>query len=74
MRLVPRGKHPNVKEVFLSVSKETFDIIQSDTHNFFGDLTRLRFSEFRFNQGLKSSFFQFQIPEGVDILQMDNPQ
>lgn len=74
LRLVPRGKHPNVKEVFLSVSKETFDIVQSDTHNFFGDLTRLRFSEFRFNQGLKSSFFQFQIPEGVDMLQMDNPQ
>jgi outer membrane lipoprotein carrier protein len=74
LRLVPKGKQPNVKEVFLSVSKETFDIVQSDTHNFFGDLTRLRFSDFRFNQGLKSSFFQFLIPEGVDVLEMDNPQ
>ena len=73
LRLAPQQDHMNVQEIFLTLSKKTFDIVQSDTINAFGDRTKLRFSHFTFNQGLAPSLFQFEIPKGTDVLQLDQP-
>jgi outer membrane lipoprotein carrier protein len=73
LRLVPHRGAVNVEEVFLTISRKTYDIIQSDTLNAFGDKTRLGFSAFQVNQGLDMSLFRFEIPENVDVMQLDRP-
>ena len=73
IRLVPRQHQQNLAEVFLYVSKTTFDIHKSIIFNAFGDQTTIRFSGFKFDQGLDRSFFELKIPKGADVMQLDAP-
>lgn len=73
LRLVPEQGPANVKEVFLTISKKTYDIVQSDTYNAFGDKTRLGFSAFQVGRGLDESLFRLKIPKNTDVMQLDRP-
>lgn len=73
IRLVPRKRQQNLAEVFLFVSKTTFHIYKSIIFNAFGDQTTIRFSGFKFNQGLNRSFFELKIPKGADVMTLDAP-
>ena len=74
LRLIPRKERPSLAELYLFISKETFDIVRSVTHSVFGDKTTLRFSGYRFNRGLDSSLFVFEIPDGAEVLQLEGDQ
>ena len=74
LRLVPRTERPSLAELYLFISKETFDIVKSVTCNPFGDKTTVRFDSCRFNRGLNSSLFMFQIPNGAEVLQLQGEQ
>jgi outer membrane lipoprotein carrier protein len=71
LKLLPKRSRPNLVQIDLSISKRTFDIVQSVTCNAFGDKTTIRFEGFRFNQGLDASLFRFKIPKDADVLQLD---
>ena len=71
LRLVPKKEQPNLAQVLLSISKTTFDIVQSVTYNAFGDKTSILFSQFKFNQELDLSLFAFEIPNDADVLQLE---
>jgi outer membrane lipoprotein carrier protein len=71
LKLLPKRSRPNLAQIDLSVSKRTFDIVQSVTCNAFGDKTIIRFESFRFNQGLDASLFRFKIPKDADVLQLE---
>jgi len=73
LRLFPRKSEPNLAEVFLFVSKTTFDIHKALVFNASGDQTTLRFSNFKFDRGLDRSLFEFKIPKGADVMQLDAP-
>lgn len=73
LRLFPRNSEPNLAEVFLFVSKTTFDIHKVLIFNASGDQTTLRFSGFKFDQGLDRSLFEFKIPKGADVMHLDAP-
>ncbi len=70
LRLVPRTERPSLTELYLSISRETFDIVQTVTCNAFGDRTTIRFDSYKFEQGLNSSLFVFQIPNGAEVLRL----
>ena len=70
LKLTPKKREPNLDKAFLSVSDKTFDIVESITYNTFGDETKILFSSLRFNLGLDPSLFEFKIPEGADVLQL----
>ena len=74
LKLVPRTERPSLAELYLFISKETFDIVKSVSYNAFRDRTTLRFDSYRFNRGLKSSFFVFDIPHGAEVLQLHGEQ
>ncbi len=74
LRLVPKRERPSLAELYLFVSKETFDIVQAVTYNAFGDKTTIRFDSYRFDQGLNSSLFVFEIPNGAEVLQLQGEQ
>lgn len=71
LKLVPVHKNVDLNEIYLTISKRTFDIVKIVTFNVFGDSTRIYLSRFDFNRVLDDSQFHFTPPEGVDVLQLN---
>ena len=74
LRLVPRTEQPHLTELYLFISRETFDITQTISSNPFGDKTTIRFHSYRFDQQLDPSLFVFKIPDGVEVLKLQEEQ
>jgi outer membrane lipoprotein-sorting protein len=55
----------------LMISKQTFNVLQVTTLNLYGDETRIDLINSAFGVDLDDSLFSFKIPEGVDVLQID---
>jgi outer membrane lipoprotein carrier protein len=70
LKLIPLEKTLDVSDIQVSISKNTFNIVRVATLNFYGDKTQIEFLNTRFKEGLDDSLFSFEIPEGVDVLKM----
>jgi outer membrane lipoprotein carrier protein len=73
LRLVPRKANPEMSEIILSVERKSFQINQVVTYNQYGDETRIVLSNYEFNINPDDDLFTFSIPEGVDVVHMDQP-
>ena len=62
-----------VSEIYLTVDRNRFEVVQIITHNIYKDETRIELSRLRFEQKLDSALFRFNIPDGVDVLQLEEP-
>ena len=71
LKLIPREKTMDISEIRLMVSKKTFSVLQVMTLNFYGDETRIDLINFAFGVDMDDSLFSFTIPQGVDVLQID---
>jgi outer membrane lipoprotein carrier protein len=71
LKLMPREKTLDISEIRLMVSKQTFNVLQVMTLNFYGDETRIDLINFAFGVDIDDSLFSFTIPQGVDVLQID---
>jgi outer membrane lipoprotein carrier protein len=67
----PREKTLDISEIRLMVSRQTFNVLQVMTLNFYGDETRIDLINFAFGVDMDDSLFSFTIPQGVDVLQID---
>lgn len=72
LRLIPKEQQSNVDELFLLVNKDTFLVIETYFHDFYGNLIRIKFKNTVINQGLPDSMFVFTVPEDVEV--MEPPQ
>ncbi len=71
IKLVPREKTFDLTAIFLSVSKTSFEVLEVTTVNIYGDETRIALKFPKFNLVLDNAMFNFTIPEGIEVLQMD---
>ena len=71
LKLVPIQKMVDISDIYLTVSKKTYEIEKIVTYNSFGDRTRIHLSHYDFNFKLDDAMFRFEIPKGVDVLQLD---
>ena len=71
LRLLPHQPEQELADIILSVDRRTYRIDQVITHNAYGDETRIVLSEYRFNIDPEEKLFDFKIPDGVDVIQMD---
>jgi outer membrane lipoprotein carrier protein len=71
LKLIPREKTLDITEIRLMISKQTFNVIQVITIDFYGDENRIDLVNFAFGVKLNDSLFSFKIPKGVDVLQID---
>ena len=71
LTLTPKVQKVDVSVIYLSISKTMYDIVQIATLNSYGDETRITFHDLRFNQGFDNNFFKFNIPDGMDVLRLD---
>ncbi len=72
LKLLPKEKKFDIAVIYLTVSKETFELVRIVTYNSYEDETRIEMSNFQFNQQLNDSLFTFIIPSGADILQIED--
>lgn len=70
LKLVPKKKQLDIAAIFLYVDSTVFEIKRVVTQNEYGDETRIDFSRLKFAP-LDASLFNFQIPAGAEVLQME---
>ncbi len=71
LKLIPREKTLDITEILLMVSKQTFNVVQVISVDLYGDQNRIDLLNFAFGVNLDDSLFSFSIPEGADVLQLD---
>ncbi len=69
--LVPHRKQPDLVRVELEISPEQFTIEAITTFNAYGDKTRIDLHQVTFHDALDDALFHFEIPQGVEIMQME---
>ena len=69
--LKPHEKTLDISEIRLMVSRQTFSVLQIMTLNFYEDETRIDLINFEFDMDMDDSRFSFTIPQGVDVVQID---
>jgi outer membrane lipoprotein carrier protein len=71
LKLLPLQPTQELSDIILSVAKRTYQIDQVVTHNAYGDETRIVLMDYRFDIEPEEGLFGFTIPEGTDVVQMD---
>lgn len=73
LELRPLNPTAELVDIFLSVAKVTFQVDQVITHNAYGDETRIVLGNYRFNLDPDEGLFNFDIPRGIDVIELDQP-
>jgi outer membrane lipoprotein carrier protein len=71
LKLLPREKTYDITDIYLWISKTTFDVVKILTYNSYGDETRIVFTDIQLKEKLDDSLFNFEVPEGVEVLHLD---
>jgi len=71
LELIPHDKQPDLVRIVLGVDPERFTIETVTTFNAYGDRTEIELHDVQFRERLDDALFRFEIPEGVEILQLD---
>jgi outer membrane lipoprotein carrier protein len=71
IKLLPREKTYDIVEIFLWISRNTFDVVKILTYNSYGDETRIVFNNVQLRENLDDSLFTFEVSEGMEVLNLD---
>ena len=72
LKLVPKSERADLAALYLFISGKTSEIVKAITENTFADRTTLRFSGYKYDQGLDQSLFSFDIPRDVEVLEFED--
>lgn len=72
VEITPKESHTAVSKLSLTVDKKSYLILQVDVFDSLGNVTRTRFSDIRMNVNLSSTFFQFKVPSGTEVIRMQD--
>jgi outer membrane lipoprotein carrier protein len=70
LRLEPKGDLGGFSEVLVGVSRSTSDILWVSVRDAASNVTTIRFSNMRKGIGVQESLFRFQLPDGVDVVEL----
>lgn len=71
LQLRPLKPTRDLADIILSVAKITYQVDQVITHNAYGDETRIVLKDYQFNLDPDENLFNFNIPEGIDVVPLD---
>ncbi|MFH2218114.1 MAG: outer membrane lipoprotein carrier protein LolA [Pseudomonadota bacterium] len=71
LKLLPGKKALDLAAIYLTIARETFEVVRIVTYNSFGDETRIDLADIRFDPDLENALFSFAAPEGAEILQLE---
>lgn len=73
LELTPNKPSDDLSRVILSIRKTDFQVDQLMTFNAYGDETIIVLSDYQFDLNPDDGLFKFEIPDGVDVVQVDKP-
>ena len=68
LTLLPKDDEMNIDRLLLFVDDKSYQITGSTVYDKLGNKTEILFSSIRVNQAIPDEFFDFKIPEGVDVV------
>ena len=68
--LEPKGESGGFSEVLVGVNRTTSDLLWVSVRDAVNNLTTIRLSGMRKGVGVQESVFQFEIPEGADVVEL----
>ena len=71
LTLTPHDPQPDLMRIELEIDPKNFTIRTVTTFNAYGDQTRITLRDVVFLESLDDALFRFEIPEGVEIMQME---
>lgn len=71
LKLIPKSAAVDLSFVYITVDKRSYDVIQINSYNAYGDETRIKLLDIRFDSKRDDEKFRFQIPDDVEILYLD---
>ncbi len=71
LKLIPLQEQLDISEIFVTLDKNTLDIVGVITLNAYGDRTALRFTNLNFEKDMDASRFHFEIPANADVVKLD---
>lgn len=75
VELIPKDKKMNVKMLTLFADKKSYQILGSSVYDKLGNKTEIKFTQIEINPDLADGIFQFQKPQGVELLDFtDSPK
>lgn len=69
LRLTPREARFDITSITMTIALATYDVIEVVTTNLNDDIARIVFHDIAFQQTFPDALFEFEIPEGTDVLQ-----
>jgi len=72
LKLIPKISNSDFSSLYLKISKKNYEIQELISYNAYEDKTKIQFKDLKFHKDLLDSQFNFNIPEGSDVIQMDN--
>ena len=72
VELIPRDKAQNLTKMVLLANKKNFQIIGSRVYDNLGNKTEMIFSDIRRNPALDDATFQFEVPRGVELIDLSS--
>lgn len=69
LKLTPREGAFDIAFITMTISRATHDVVEVVTTNQSDDTTRVIFRDIVFQQVFPDTLFEFEIPEGTDVLQ-----
>ncbi len=74
VELIPRDKAQNLAKMVLLADKNNFQIIGSRVYDNLGNKTEMIFSDIRNNLALDEATFQFEVPKGVELIDLSSTE
>ena len=71
IKLLPKQQTVGIAKIYLAISKTTFQIKKIITQNEYDDENVIELVNSKFNLNLDESLFNFIVPEGTDVIKMD---
>ncbi len=70
--LLPRNKAQNLSKMVLLADKKNYQIVGSRVYDNLGNKTEMIFSDIRTNPNLEKKLFQFEVPKGVELIDLSS--
>jgi outer membrane lipoprotein carrier protein len=74
LTLLPKDSEMNINRLLLFVNDKNYQITGSSVYDNLGNKTEIQFSSIQINQSISDNFFNFDVPEGVDVVDFSAKQ
>ena len=70
--LIPRDKGQNLSKMVLLADKKNYQIVGSRVYDNLGNKTEMLFSNIQTNPNLEEKLFHFEVPKGVELIDLSS--